>query len=98
METLEYLRKNYRIFDLSMIDYIGSYVVIFLLLQIFNIPFNPKYFTAILPVAVVAHIATGQKTTFTKSITTTEINASKIWLLFVIIMTIYYHLYYKASV
>jgi hypothetical protein len=96
-EYVEYLRRTYRFLDISLFDYIGSYVVIFLLLQIFNIPFNPKYYTAMLPIAVTAHIATGQKTTFTNLITSPELNSSKIWLLFVIFLTIYNHLYYKTS-
>lgn len=92
-----YLRKTYRIFDLSIIDYLGSYLVIFLLLQITKTPFNPKYYTAMLPLAVIAHIATGQKTTFTKRITSSDINISKIWLANVIFMTVYYHLYYTPT-
>lgn len=95
-EYVDYLRRTYRVLDLSMFDYIGSYIVIFIILTVFNIPYNPKYYTVMLPVAVVAHIATGQKTTFTKNITNSEINSSKIWLIIVIFLTIYYHLYYKV--
>lgn len=96
-EYVEYLRRTYRFLDISLFDYIGSYIVIFLILTIFKIPFNPKYYTSMLPIAVVAHIATGQKTTFTKSITSPEINSSKVWLIIVIFLTIYNHLYYKTS-
>lgn len=97
-EQVAYLRRTYRVLDLSMFDYIGSYIVIFLILTIFKIPFNPKYYTAMLPSAVIAHLATGQKTTFTNNITNSEINTSKIWLVIVIFMTIYYHLYYTPKI
>lgn len=97
-ENVSYLRRTYRVLDLSMFDYIGSYIVIFLLLKIFKVPYNPKYYYAMLPVAVVAHIATGQQTTFTNAVTSPEINSSKIWLIIVIFLTIYYHLYYTSSV
>jgi hypothetical protein len=96
-EQVSYLRRTYRVLDLSMFDYIGSYIVIFILLQIFNINSNPKYYTAMLPLAVIVHIATGQQTTFTKSITSSDINSSKLWLLITILLTIYYHLYYTPT-
>ena len=97
-KQVAYLRRVYRVFDLSAFDYIASYILIFLLLTIFKIPFNPKYYTAMIPIAVIAHLLAGQQTTFTRKLMNDELNFPKIWLPFVTFMTIYNHLYYIPKV
>lgn len=89
-----YARRTFRVMDVSMFDYIGSYLVIFIILYATGTPQKVIYYVAMLPVAVVFHIIFGQKTTITKEITNSSVNISKIYLIFLIVLWAY--LYYDV--
>lgn len=89
---IAYARRTFRVMDVSMFDYIGSYIAIYIILYVTNTPQKLIYYVAILPVAVIVHIIFGQRTVLTKEITNNNVNISKIYLIFLIVLWVY--LYY----
>lgn len=89
-----YLRQLVRIQNISVFDYLGSYIVIYLLILITGGRFNPMYFTAMLPVAVLVHVLFDQKTTLTVEATNGHLNFTKIYIGILVLLTIYNYNYY----
>lgn len=90
---VSYMRRVFRIMDVSMFDYIGSYLAIYIILYVTNTPQKAIYYVSMLPIAVIFHIIFGQKTTITREITNNEINTSKIYLIFLILLWSYLYTY-----
>lgn len=84
--SVAYARRTFRVMDVSMFDYIGSYIAIYIILYVTGTPQKAIYYISILPVAVVFHIIFGQRTTITKDITNGSMNFSKIYLIFLIVL------------
>lgn len=91
--SVAYARRTFRVMDISMFDYIGSYLIIFIVLYLSGTPQKAIYYISILPVAVVFHIIFGQRTTVTKEITNGNMNFSKIYLIFLIVLWVYLYNY-----
>lgn len=78
MDTLAELRQKYRIFGISIIDYIKAYIFIFIILLIFRRKPHPIYFLSILPLSIIAHTIFNQETVVIKRLKSKDINPTKI--------------------
>lgn len=90
MDIISDLRKKYRIFDISVIDYIKAYVFIGLVLLITKRKPEAKYFLGILPISVIAHTLFDQETTVIKRLKSKELNITKIVLVILSLILLLY--------
>jgi hypothetical protein len=72
--------RKFKVFGFSIVDFIGSYLVVFLLVELFKAKHNIKYYQLVVPVAIITHILTGTDTQLTRMVTNNEINIAKILL------------------
>lgn len=91
--SVAYARRTFRVMDVSMFDYIGSYIAIYIILYVTNTPQKLIYYVAMLPIAVIVHIIFGQRTTVTREITNNSINISKLYLIFLTVLWAYLYNY-----
>lgn len=90
MEGVVSFLRSFKILEFSVFDFVGSYLVVFLLLSITGIKHNIKYYQLVVPVSLVAHILSGTNTKLTTLITNGELNWAKFFLVINLISLIFF--------
>ena len=88
MEVITQLR-SYRISNVALFDYIGSYLAIYVIISTFGGQHKPVYYMAMLPTAILVHVLVKQKTTLTDAFLSNEFNFTKAYVLFLIFWIVY---------
>jgi hypothetical protein len=84
--------RSFRVSDIAMFDLIASYLGMFILDYLFGVSkfipgANPQqvYYLLTIPIAVLAHLAVGQRTTLNSQLFSPEFNIYKLYFIFTLI-------------
>jgi hypothetical protein len=76
---IKYFRSKLRILNISVIDYVLMYVIVFLSLLVTGTKLHPVYFAGILPVSIIVHSLFNVDTYVIQQVKLPGVNPSKVF-------------------